>query len=235
MIKATELQYHVRKEIHRINSGFDKAISVPDIDAFINESIDFIYEKLIKAAEVDAELRQHLRLLEIHGYKPSLKESDNHVYFSLPEDFYKILRVEVYAGKKDCGDKLMNTYPIQNEDKTNFFKSPFRSPSYEWGETAMDEYNEGYKIYKTDFTITDVIINYIKKPQHIQTPSLAYNKSYIDAKNNTVSEDVDFNIDSTFIWRKVYKLAALNILNSFGQVDQYQLRLNELIQFLNIN
>ena len=83
--------------------------------------------------------------------------------------------------------------------------------------------------HNCDFEIKKVIINYLKKPNHIQTPTLTVNKYYVKSNGEKVTQDIGLEIDSTFFWRKATRLAAVNTLLDKGDIQDYQAEMQQLL------
>lgn len=232
MITATVLQEDYRRHLNRRNTDCETSISIADGDAYINEAIDVVFENFAVKFETNDLLRNHLRQLEVAEYEVPIEKNDKiSVKITYPERFYKLTSMYVIGCNKDCKkERRINVHVIQTSDVNKSLKDSYWKPSYQWERSFGHEVGDGFLIYHNcDFEIKKVIINYLKKPNHIQTPSLTVNKYYVKSNGEKVTEDIGLEIDSTFFWRKVTRLAAVNTLLDKGDIQDYQSEMQQLL------
>lgn len=242
MIPATQLQYEYVKALNRVNSDWKKSVAVVDRDAYLNEAKDIVLENYAQHVEINPEIRNHLRQLIKRREELELVDcTDDYCKFKLPKNFYRLLRQTTVASRKnctaDCPDRELLTYMIQSDDiSESQLRDPYNKPSYNWKETFAIEEGNNIMVYKYDeLDIKKFIVDYMEKIPDIATPSLLdCSKGYRDAKGNVITGNADFLIDSTFIWRKVVAVAVLNTTLDFGQVDDYQAKLSNILQLENL-
>lgn len=238
-IAATTLQYEVRKKINRINSNFSKSIGVADLDAYLNEAKDKVFENYAALAETNTTIRNHLRQLEEKKVCLECTSVDERCCkIDYPENFYMLLNQQVKAAREGCEERILTTYIVQSNEVDRTYKDTHRCPSWQWCETIADEAGDSLYIYlakDTDkdqckgFDVKEVCIDYLRKPKDICTPSLTKSKKYIKSDGVEVSEDCDLEMDSTFLWRKIVDVAALLYHRSVAEVNDYQTQLNEIL------
>lgn len=232
MIKAKVLQEDFRRHLNRKNSEYSKSISVADGDQYLNEAIDFIFENLIVKFEVNDLVRNHLSQLKVVNKSLEVKVvNDEIVSAKYPDDLYRVARRWVNFSKIGCNRSKELGLPIlQSSDINKTLRDPLYKPSWEWERLYANEQDRSLIIYKSkDSTIDSVLIDYIKKPNHIATPSLTASGMYVNSSGESVTTDVDFEIDSTFVWRRVSRLAAINALLDIGDINDYQAQIQELL------
>jgi len=231
MIKATVLQSEYRKALNRLNSGFNKRVTVIDGDKYINESIDFVFENFATKFEVNSTVRNHLRQLEVKKESLELTKKDGHIEAKLPKGYYMSTRQFGEGSCKNCDQqRLIDLFVIQTSDVTNALKDPFWKPSFSWEEALIEEAGNNLIVYPGNIEFSKIYIDYLKKPGHIATPSkISEGERYITASGEEITEDRDFEIDSTFFWRKVVRIAALNTLLDLGDVQNYQAQLQNIM------
>lgn len=230
-IKATKLQSEYRKALNRLNSNFDRRVPIVDGDQYINEAIDKIFENFASRFEVNKTLRNHLRQLEVKNQSLELEEKSDFIEAKIPDNYYMSTRQYGIGTTKNCDkERLIELFVVQTSDLTNALRNPFWKPSFYWEEALIEEAGDSLIIYNGDIKFNKVVIDYLRKPGHIATPSLIGNgNSYINSDGETLTEDIDFEIDATFFWRKVVRLAALNTLLDLGDINNYQAKLNNIM------
>lgn len=232
MIKATKLQEEYRRHLNRLNTDCEKSVSISDGDAYINEAIDIIFENLVVKFEINDLVRNHLRQLEVSNYKIIPEVLDKNISKAkYPEDFYKFGRSFIKVCHRHCNiEKTIGLHVVQTADLNKSLKDPYWQPSWEWEIGLAQESGNDLLIYHNcQYDPKEVYIDYIRKPKHIQTPSLTKNGSYTNSSGEVVSQNIDFEIDSTFLWRKIVSLAALNTALDHGAVQDYSLKLQNIL------
>lgn len=233
MIKATKIQEEYRRNLNRRNSNFSKPISIADGDAYINAAIDTIFENLIIKFEITDLVRNHLRKLQVSDTLITERIDEETSRVSLPEDYYKLLRAQGRVCKKGCNlEKVIGLTTVQTQDINKSLVDPYWKPSWEWERLLSKEMGDSIILYHNcDFNPKEIYIEYIKFPNHIATPSLTEQGYYISSDRKKVDRDINFEIDNTFIWRKVARLAAIETLNDMGDIQDYQSQLQEILTF----
>lgn len=234
MVLAKLLQEEYRRHLNRVNSDYDTRIGTIDGDGFINEGIDIVFENFAVKFETNTLFRNHLRQLEVKGYKPEIHKLDkDSSYVKYPKDFYMLTRQTLVACKENCPEeRMIDLYMIQSSDLTQALKDPNWKPSFEWEQALVDDTGDTLVIYHNcEFDPKEVKLDYLKKPNHIATPSRLKNGAkYINTETgNIVTQDINLELDSTFFWRKAIQVAVLNTQLALGDVQDYQLQLNNIL------
>lgn len=235
MIPAKVLQEEYHRQLNRINAEYNQRISVIDSDGFINEGIDTVFENLAIKFESNSLVRNHLRQLEIKKftYKPKqiVKVDKDTSKVSYPKEFYLLTRQSLVACKEHCSvERVLDLTMIQSSDLNSALKDPNWEPSYEWEQALVEDAgNDLYIYHNCKFNIKSVEIDYLKKPNHIATPSLIKNGASYIKNGKTISEDINLEVDSTYFWRKAVQVAVLNTKAALGDVQDYNAELNTIL------
>lgn len=229
MIKATQLQAEYRRHLNRINSSYGSRISTIDGDGFLNEAIDQIFENFAVKFEYNTQVRNHLRQLEVKNKEIKAKALNKESsYIDYPKDFYMLTRATTRGCKGSC-ERSIDLFTIQTSDLTSALKDPNWEPSFDWEQGLIDDVGNSLIVYHNcKYDVKSVTIDYLRKPKPIATPSLA-NGNYIIHDGTSISKDIDFEIDSTFFWRKAVRLAAINTALALGDYPNYQQEVAELL------
>jgi len=230
-IKIQKLHYALRNKTNHSASEYLKKLTVAQVDYYLNEAIDTVLEAYYPKAEVNQEIREQLRPLEIKNRELPFTENSDHVIAKYPSDYYRRLRQYVIATNKCCEAQERNLIVriVQSDDLSEILKSPNWQPSWDFEETVADESHEGLHIYKGDFDIKKVFIDYYRKPLRVAAPSLEKGGTYIDESGDTISQNQDFEIDSTFLWRAVVDVAALLVVRDYSRVENFQTQLQTIL------
>lgn len=232
MIKASEVQYEVRRRLNRFNEDYSKKLTVPALDSYINEAIDILEENSAILYEVKQDRSISSLPLEVRDEKLSVINGEIKVSSQLPERWYKITRVSAKATHDKCKEsKILTCRKYQTQKLSDSLKSPFLGPSFEWEETIWEfNTNKEIQVYHNGkFNISEVIIDYIKKHPRFQTPSLTENKRYQLASGETVTEDEGLYYDSHNQPRQIYDVAALVAMRDLSDLEDFQSQLNKIM------
>lgn len=232
MVPSKKLQEEYRRYLNRINADADQRISVIDADGFLNEGIDVVFENLAVKFELNSLMRNHLRQLEVkkkkYKAKDIIKVDKDTSRIIYPDNFYMLTKKSLIACKDDCSlEKVLDLTMVQSSDLTISLKDPNWEPSFEWEHALVEDAGDGLYIYHNcKFNIKEVEIDYLRKPKHIATPSLIKNGASYIRDGKTITSDINFEIDSTYFWRKVVRVAVLHTKIALGDVMDYQAELN---------
>jgi len=234
MIKGTEFHLEYLKQLNRINSNWGKSVSVAARDSYFNQAKDIVFENLFAVSEKNTTVRNHLRDFEMKRKKISCKrKSDTMSYFEYPDNFYRLLRQDAYMHTDYCSTvREVTVTTVQTDDLPEILRDPHQDPSFEWRETVGEEGSEGYYIYtKEGYHVEYVLIDYMRKPKNIYTFSLidCEGGAYINSRGEEITEDQDFESDSTYLWRKIVDVAIVYTLRDLGQIDDFSAKMQEIL------
>lgn len=232
MIKATKLQEEYRRHLHRINTDYSKSVPIADGDAYINEAIDFLFENFAAKYQANDLITNHLRKLEvIHEEQPIIKVDSKSDKILFPEDFYKLTSQKLDACKSGCDQIREFTIKIvESGDITPTKVDPNNNSSWEWERAIAQITNDSLTMFHNcEYNISKVYISYLRRPTHIATPSKTTQGFYISSDGKKIDRDVDFEMDSSFFWRKVIQLAAINTAVDLGEYNEASIKIQQLL------
>lgn len=167
----------------------------------LNEAQEIYFERLVE--DSDNDIRQLRKSITI---KPTSCTTE-YCEFDYPEDFYKRLNITLITEK--CGKKReLKVHICQNDDIAYLKEDPFFKPSYEWRETLATISSNGLKIYKSDFKIINITLEYYRKPCEIHFASCSKNNKEYKLKSGRVVKDDQFELCDKFQIRKISDLAV---------------------------
>ena len=103
-----------------------------------------------------------------HRVPYSSKSVDGKIYnFELPKDYFDLADAEARAEKGKCKATL-NLVEIRTENYTELIQDEFWKPSFEWEETLFTVNSDNLSVYVSDFTISDILLNYYRYPNQIE-------------------------------------------------------------------
>lgn len=228
MISALRLTAEIRNKLNRVNSNYDQTIKQAQLDLFATEAYHVWFKNKAKVFK-----EQGLRDLidyEVKRYKLTPVRVDSTSFFvSYPPDLYKCTRRLALAKRDNCSLRSLIIHPVESDDLDEALRSSDISPSFDYEETIGNEGRGGMYVFVSDFEITSVEIDYLKKPGDIKTPSLAPDGYYIDPDGNNVTQDSGVESDSAMQYHEIADLAVLFALNALSDFPEFQNRLNEIL------
>ena len=232
MISARKLVADTRSKINSIDTGSGQAFSVIDILRALNDAYEILVENNIKVTDVNSEARDNLRKLEIKNYELTLEPRGDYYFAKYPDNLYKRLNQVVIAKCDQCEDiKRIIPRIVQSDDLHEARRNPYRKANFGWEQLIADEGGDGLFIY-TDkaYGLEKVIIDYYRKIKYLEVPSLAEcnNYEYADYDDRVIKEDVNFDLDSTYIARKVSDIAALLLKTDVNDRESVALRIQQM-------
>jgi hypothetical protein len=240
-IPFTTLHYEFRKKANRINSDYAKAISVPDVDAYLNEAKDLMYEKYAALFEINPTIKAHLIQLEVKDYCVSpILVNDEKVFIPYPKDLYRAVRRTLKATTNDCSQlRELIVRSVTSDKESDSLKDPYWNASWDWEETLGIEgmYNneKGLFVYhQKDFKIDTICVDYLKYLPDGAAPSLALNGSYTSSSGTQVTQDISFLVDSSYLWRKVVDVAVLLFMKNTSEVNDWQAQMQNILGIENL-
>lgn len=159
-----ELKDKLNKNSINDNIAFDNPRLIPAINEALLKYVEWVIEK---KNEDDIVLIQKLVVNDLNLIK-SNKKSDDSDYFDIPKNYFHPINLKVYASDKTCKNlKLRKAWQVKGENIHELYEDEFNKPSMYWGETFYTIGNDRYRIFKKDFTIEKVKLDYYRYPKKI--------------------------------------------------------------------
>lgn len=93
--------------------------------------------------------------------------SENKVNFKLPDDYFDLSSARAKAQSNSCQD-LLELIEIQTENLNEILFNEVLKPSFDWREAPYTINSDQLSIYKDDFTIDALLLNYYRYPNQIK-------------------------------------------------------------------
>lgn len=239
-ISARKLIYDTARKSNALISGGSQNIRVIDMVAAINDAYEIVVENNIKLADTNSFIRENLRKLEVKNYSLELEKKGGYYFAKYPDNLYKRLNHVAQVTCKDCEGISKRIVPriVQTDDLHDARNNPYRKADFAWEQLIMDEAGDGLYIYTDDscVEVNNLRIDYYRTINYIQAPSLleCADYQYKNYDDELIIKDVDFDLDNTYISRKVTDVAALLIDVDTRDSEGTALKLQKLLQVNNI-
>ncbi len=241
-VTARELIGQFERKLNSLNTHQGQSYQVVDAINILNEAWEVVFENNIKLAETDSRHRNNLRQLEKKNVRLELQEVANGMTFAkYPTDLHTRLNHYVTAKCSDKGCencKMIVPRITQSDDLHKNRQDPYRRADYQWEQLPMDEAGDGIYLYHDGkMQICEVFIDYYRKVKKMQAPSLlkCSFQTYYDYNDKQIVMDEDFDVDSTYLSRKVVDVAVLMAHRDVRDTEGYQSQISKIMALENIS
>lgn len=249
-----EMHIDFKRKLNKVDSEKLRNFRPQEIDLYLNEAQELLIKQKLVEFETSQKLIDDLRILlvkhEEDAAQPLVTPTvvDNSYSFDLTDlgvvgthtpSEYKYLyhmRSLVTATKTGCGSKTLKTVITQTDDLTESLNSKFYSPSFEWGEIPIVFANNNLYAYSDGtFTITELKIDYLKRPLKMGNPNAVKNSSGTIVGYNhpdgTAATQQDCEIQSSFFCRELVdeaiRIAMVDLGDSRFQLSDFKTKINK--------
>lgn len=180
----------------------------------MNEAIGYWYDDRLRLVEANETIQRELQSL-IKTKRVGLSEfSERYNAYLLPNDFYSISKVSLKASNDCCEANLVSTLK-ENKNIEILYTNGLSTPDFEFEQTFHTLKTGQIFVYKKDFRILEVNLDYYKK---IPEVDMATNYLHFDG---TPSKDIDLILEGSSAYEIIEitaKLLAGNLQDPRYQV-----------------
>lgn len=184
------------------------------VTAFKQTSITFL-EYCLKNKNSDA-TRMVGFLLKNQGIN-KVETSGDQVFYKLPEDYFDLVDLDVYATKDKCGKRRLWTTEIKADDRNSIFQNEGTKASYEWERTSFFQAQDRTLcVHKGDFELDDIVLWYYRYPRDIKI------KGLVDENGDIMPQDVHPEFDDRAV-NKILQIMARGYSANADDPNSYQI------------
>jgi len=103
----------------------------------------------------------------VSGELTDSETKEDRFLFKLPKDYLDFSSGYAKASLGKCKDKQLDIWEIKDKNYTDKLSDEFSKPSFSYREAPFIVANSKIQIFKSDFTISKVVLNYYKYPTYI--------------------------------------------------------------------
>jgi hypothetical protein len=235
-ISANKLIYDLRRKVNAIDSGRSKDYRIVDLVSFINDAYSIIISHLIQEKDENETIRNHLRPQMVVNKKLKCKKTNdcNICEIIYPDNFYELINIRSEVCKDCCkGTKKFEVLKPQGDDIDVASRNPYRQANYYFEQLLCYETNKGLRFYhNNEMDILSIEIDYYRKIKGIEAPKLVECEDHIykNWDGELIKNNVDFEIDSTYLANKVTDVAAALMNNASTNFVGFNEKLKEILQ-----
>lgn len=128
--------------------------------------------------------------------------SENKVNFKLPENYFDLASARAKAQSNSCED-LLELVEIQTENLNEIMFNEFLKPSFDWREAPYTINSDQLSIYKDNFKIDALLLNYYRYPNQIklqdpENPESDFDSTEVEWDDKSLDDIISlmvFNLD----------------------------------------
>ena len=226
-----EMHYDVKMKLNKLDSQQYRNLIIPQVDWILNEAQELFVKMIAEpriASHYGYEIGQRtwMDIRSVVEEEKSITPTNNIV--TLPTDFWFYVSAFCEMEKDSCKKTSHKIFIRQHDD--DFENSPFDRSSFEW-KTVNGVFNkDGLKLFASDFSITRILLTYIRKLKYIHNglgfgPN-GYKRPGVEGPEADCKEPVNCELpDSTH--REIVDIAVL-IATGQLQIPDYQIKKDKL-------
>ena len=225
------MHYDVKMKLNKLDSQQYRNLIIPQVDWILNEAQELFVKMIAEpriASHYGYEIGQRtwMDIRSVVEEEKSITPTNNIV--TLPTDFWFYVSAFCEMKKDSCKKTSHKIFIRQHDD--DFENSPFDKSSFEW-KTVNGVFNkDGLKLFASDFSITRILLTYIRKLKYIHNglgfgPN-GYKRPGVEGPEADCKEPVNCELpDSTH--REIVDIAVL-IATGQLQIPDYQIKKDKL-------
>lgn len=219
-MKLRSILNEVRLLLEKNNSGNNLNLDEPRFVLYFNFVKDRVQNYLLDKRNDDS-IRLLSKYLVLNEPLQEVDKESLYITYSLPENYFDLSNVTIYASKGSCTDAKIMGHEIKSENKHILLEDIVTKPSFFYRETLYLLSENGITVYKDeDFDLSGIELSYYKKIGEVDLKG--YKKT-----DGTMSEDIDTDIPDNLIPLFVNAICKLFSVAQ-GDVPSYQISNNEL-------
>lgn len=150
------------------------------------------------------------------------EDKEHYSTFTLPSNFFSYISSYSVCSDGKCKGLVIRNYPIKPSNENMLLEDANNAPSLEFEETVVDLSDNKLFVYKKDFTVDSVVLNYYKNPTDIDLAG------YIKLDGD-ISTDINPDIDDVNV-DEIVDRCAVEIIRRYENPDGFALAKDRLAQ-----
>ena len=170
------LQIKLKQRLNKLASNdYDNIECWQVVEAFNKAQVEWARRQLHgnnMYREGDEMSKRRIDDLQILLQEINVPGSSTPEYFEstgIPSNYMEYKRLTAYATSECCPEpRTMTVYLAEEANVNLIMRDPLKCPDYEWGETFCTFLDNKLRVYRKDFTISNVQLTYYRQPVLIQ-------------------------------------------------------------------
>jgi hypothetical protein len=202
-------------KINKNDTNSDIDISKGEFVLLYNEQKDRWLEEQIKTNESNISVLDIGELQNKHVPLNRVSDSDRYSIFSLPTNFFKYISSYSICSDNSCSDVIVSNIPYKAKNENMLLENSNFQPSLDYEETIVDLSGNTIYVYRKDFTIDKVFLNYYREVGKIDIAG--YRKL-----DGTISTDVHPDVSDISV-DEILNRCAKEVIRRYENPEGFQL------------
>jgi phage pi2 protein 07 len=190
-----------------INRGEFVLLYKEQKDRWLKEQINR-KESLSDSEDIEEIFVKHKELEKVNSIEK------DYTVFKLPENYFSYVSSYSICNQKDCGGILVRNFKFKPKNENMLLENTNTQPDFEFEETVVDLSENKIFVYKKDFTIDKVFLNYYRKIGEIDIEG--YRKL-----DGSFSKNVNPDISDVYV-EEIINRCAKEVIRRYENPEGFQ-------------
>lgn len=245
-VPTKKLVYDLKRQFEASFSAKNTDIPLVDLVAYLNDAQVIWFKNLVRLADSEKEISEELRVFEKKDVclkckvkEPCVDENYKMTVCEYPKNFYSRLSQRAITCHECCPDDKVIPINMLGPDDKNYSRiDTYRKSDFRFEQLIGDDGEEGLYIYNDDVEVKEVIIDYYRKPCELHAPSLVEECDddegrYYDYCGKVIKRDTNLEVTCRFSDITIVSIALLLLQKAHGKVTNFNMDLQNLLQYKN--
>jgi hypothetical protein len=203
-------------KINRNDTNSDIDINKGEFVLLYNEQKDRWLINELEKKESTIAIQDLEEVQAKHKQLQKVKDEPTYSVFKLPDNFFSYGSSYSVVSSDDCQGVIIRNHPFKPKNENMLLEDSNWQPSLEYEETIVDLSDNNLFVYKSNFNVDEVFLNYYREVGKIDIAG--YRKV-----DGTLSTDIHPDISDVYV-NQILDRCALEIIRRYENPDGYQLR-----------
>lgn len=219
---AQEAYKNLLLKVNKNDTNADVDISRGEFTLLFNEQKDRWLDEKIDEDENTDEVQELEQLQVKHKSLIKDKALDLYTLFLLPDNYFSYISSYSICSNGACSNAIVRNFPFKPKNENMLLESSNMEPSIEFEETIVDLSNNRLFVYKKDFEVDKVYLNYYKVVDPIDVAG------YVKL-DGTQSVDVNPTLSDIYV-DEILNRCAKEVIRRYENPQGFELAAERLIK-----
>lgn len=216
-MKPIEVYKKILLKVNKNDSNSNINVPKSEVVLIFNEEKRGWLDDKVKNKQSSDYIEDLEFLLELNVKLEKKSSSKFKEEFTLPSNFFRRASSYSLASKGKCKNVVVYNWFTKPKDINVLLQNDNQNPSFEYQETLVVLNNNLLSVYKDDFNIDEVYLDYYREPKDLDIKGY----THIDG---TLSEDIEVDLDN-FNTEEIINRTATELLRNYESAEQTQMAL----------
>jgi hypothetical protein len=202
-------------KINKNDTNSDIDISKGEFVLLFNEQKDRWLKEQIDKKSGDIDIQDLAELQEKHIPLARSKDADRYSVFTLPDNYFNYASSYAICSNAECQGVIVGCFPFKPKNENMLLEDANWQPSLEYEETVVDLSGNSIYVYRKDFNIDELYLNYYRIVGAIDIAG--YRRL-----DGTQSTNIDPDLSDVYV-DEILNRCSREIITRYENPDGYQL------------